>query len=156
MISRIVLTVEDLDRSTSFYQKVPNFEPISTYTPDRLTAQNLFGLTAQNLSVEVTVLSLGEQQIELIQFNNLTNQDKIPADSQSDDLWFQHLALVVTNVETAIEHLDLFEVARISPAPHTLPSYLKVAGIMAFYFQDADGHVFELIHFPEDKINAKR
>lgn len=155
MITRIALTVEDLDRSVSFYQKVLNFKLVGTYTLDRFTAQNLFGIADENITVEVAALSLGEEQIELMQFHGTTDQDKIPADSQSNDLWFQHLALVVNNIETAMAHFEMFEVARISPAPQTLPDYLEAAGITAFYFKDPDGHVLELIHFPEDKIDPK-
>lgn len=117
MISSIALTVKDLNQSIAFYQKVLNFKAVDTYTLDRPTAQNLFGLTDGNLSVDVAVLALGKEQIELMQFSAPTDQEVIPADSQSNDLWFQHLALVVNSVESAITHLDLFGVTRISPAP---------------------------------------
>ena len=157
MISRVVLTVKELSRSVAFYEKVLNFQPIGRYTIESPTAGWLFGMTdtAPKLSVEIAVLALGDEIIELMEFQNSVPAAEIPADSASNDLWFQHLAIVVVNMDTAWEHLKMFDIEPISPAPQTLPGYLEAAGIVAYYFKDPDGHVLELIHFPKEKGDSR-
>ncbi len=155
MISRVALTVKDLARSVAFYEKVLNFQSAGSYTIDHEAARLLFGIDNEELTVEVAVLSLGHETIELMEFHRATPAREIPADSRSNDLWFQHLAIVVSNMDTAYEHVRLFNVEQISPAPQTLPDYLEAAGISAFYFKDPDGHVLELIHFPAEQSKSK-
>ncbi|WP_373513099.1 VOC family protein [Persicitalea sp.] len=157
MISRVALTVKDLARSIGFYEKVLNFKRIGNYTLEPSIVDPLFGVPegAKPSSVVIAVLSLGQESIELLEFQNSASSEEIPTDSASNDLWFQHLAIVVADMDTAIEHLAMFEVEPISPAPQTLPGYLEAAGITAFYFKDPDGHALELIHFPKDKIDPK-
>ena len=79
----------------------------------------------------------------------------IPVDSQSNDRWFRHLALVVSDMPAAYRRLLDHGVSTISDGPQTLPSWNKdAAGIEALYFRDPDGHPLELIHFPPDKGKA--
>lgn len=157
MISRVALTVKELARSVDFYEKVLNFQQIGIYTIESPTAGLMFGMTDANpkLGVAVAVLALNDQLIELMAFQNSAPAEEIPADSASNDLWFQHLTIVVANMDTAWEHLKMFDIESISPAPQTLPGYLEAAGIAAFYFNDPDGHVLELIHFPKEKGDSK-
>ncbi len=157
MISRVALTVKELFRSVEFYEKVLNFKTIGSYTIESPIAYRLFGMLDENGKgdVQIAVLALGEEIIELMEFQNSAPATEIPADSVSNDLWFQHLAIVVANMNTAFDHLEMFDIEPISPAPQTLPGYLEAAGISAFYFKDPDGHVLELIHFPEEKGDSK-
>ena len=155
MISSVALTVRDLSRSTAFYEKILNFKGVARYTLNSLTAGLLFGMDEEDLTVEVAVLSLGAETLELMEFQTLDSTHEIPADSESNDRWFQHMAIVVSDMVTAYEHLKLFEVNQISPSPQTLPGYLEAAGISAFYFKDPDGHVLELIHFPAGLGDSK-
>ena len=157
MISRVALTVRELSRSVKFYEKALNFQQIGSYTIESPTAGLIFGMTDANpkLSVTIAVLTLGEEVIELMEFQNSAPIADIPADSASNDLWFQHLAVVVANMDTAWGHLKMFDIDPISPAPQTLPGYLEAAGISAYYFKDPDGHVLELIHFPKEKGDSK-
>jgi hypothetical protein len=61
----------------------------------------------------------------------------IPADSRSFDHWFQHIAIVVSDMDAAYEHLRRAKVKHVSTAPQTLPAWNKDAGgIKAFYFRD--------------------
>ena len=91
-------TVRDMDRALAFYRDVLEFEPgfdVEFTDPgyDRLVG--VFGAR-----VRVVGLSLGPNQIELTEF--ITPQGRhIPPDSRSNDAWFQHLALVVTDIERA-------------------------------------------------------
>ncbi|MCY7389929.1 MAG: VOC family protein, partial [Leptolyngbyaceae cyanobacterium CAN_BIN12] len=93
--------------------------------------------------------------IELTEF--LTPKGRpIPAESRSHDRWFQHLAIVVSDMEKAYQHLRQHRVPQTSPNPQTLPAWNPTAGgIQAFYFKDLDGHNLELIQFPPDKGDPK-
>jgi len=84
------------------------------------------------LSVQVAVLTLGDETLELLEFQSAGAAHEMPTDSASNDLWFQHLAIVVSNMDTAWEHLEMFDVDAISPAPQTFPGYLEAAGISVF------------------------
>ena len=96
-------------------------------------------------------MQLGEEKIELIQ--HLNHQGKpIPIDSQSNDLWFQHIAIAVADMDQAYQKLQKFNITPVSTSPQKLPDYIAAAaGIEAFYFRDPDGNTLELIHFPSDK-----
>jgi len=49
-----------------------------------------------------------------------------------------------------------YGVTHVSTSPQTLPTYITAAsGIKAFYFQDPDKHVLEVIYFPKDKGDPK-
>ena len=73
-------------------------------------------------------------------------------DSRANDHWFQHVAIVVSNITAAYQRLRQASVALVSGAPQTLPAWnSEAAGISALYFRDPDGHYLELIHFPPGK-----
>jgi catechol 2,3-dioxygenase-like lactoylglutathione lyase family enzyme len=151
-IQAIGLTVTDLDRSLEFYTKALHFEVVSDIT----TEENI------NSSVEIShsrtrtaTLKLGDEQIRLIQYLDQKGQP-IPKDSQSNDLWFQHLAIVVSDMDRAYAHLELFAIESISTSPQTMPlENQDAAGIQAFKFKDPDRHPLELICFPPDKGQEK-
>jgi catechol 2,3-dioxygenase-like lactoylglutathione lyase family enzyme len=74
--------------------------------------------------------------------------------SYSHDLWFQHFAIVVRDMEAAWAQLRKHHVRQISPRPQTIPnSNQAAAGIKAIKFRDPDGHNLELLWFPEGKGN---
>ncbi len=80
----------------------------------------------------------------------------IPPDSQSNDLWFQHLAIVVSDMDRAYAHLQTFSIEFISTSPQTIPPGNKDAAyIQSFKFKDPDRHPLELIWFPPDKGQEK-
>jgi catechol 2,3-dioxygenase-like lactoylglutathione lyase family enzyme len=155
MISRVALTVKDLSQATAFYEKVLDFKFVGRYSIAPFTSSFLFGIADEYTTVEVAVLCLGDETIELMEFQTSAPTAAIPADSQSNDLWFQHLAIVVSTMDTAYAHVKLFDIEPISPSPQTLPEYLQAGGISAFYFKDPDGHVLELIHFPADQGESR-
>jgi catechol 2,3-dioxygenase-like lactoylglutathione lyase family enzyme len=95
---------------------------------------------------------LGEQQIELMQFLAPPDARPIPVPSYSHDLWFQHFAIVVRDMEAAWTQLRRHHVRQISPRPQTIPvSNPAAAGIKAIKFRDPDGHNLELLWFPAGK-----
>jgi catechol 2,3-dioxygenase-like lactoylglutathione lyase family enzyme len=80
----------------------------------------------------------------------------VPADSCSHDLWFQHLAIVVSDVRAACDRLNAHGIRHTSPAPQRLPAWnADAGGIQASYFRDPDGHPLEVISFPPDKGEAR-
>ena len=71
-----------------------------------------------------------------------------PLDSCSNDLWFQHLAIVVDDMDAACRHLDACGGWRpvSDGGPQRLPP--TNGNVRAFKFRDPDGHPLELIWFP--------
>lgn len=148
-VSSIGITVSDLDRSVDFYTQVLGFDKQSEIerSGDALERQSgVFGARCR-----VARLKLGDELVELTEF--LAPQGRpIPVDSQSNDLWFQHIAIVVSDMDKAYAHLRMHKVRHASSGPQTLPpSNPNAGGISAFYFKDPDGHNLEVIHFPNGK-----
>src|SRR5207247_4633666 len=100
-------------------------------------------------------LRLGEEYLELMQF--LAPQGRpVPRDSRSNDRWFQHIAIIVTDMDAAYARLRSFKVEYASSGPQRLPDWNPNAGgIEAFYFKDPDGHSLEVLQFPHGKGEPK-
>ncbi len=151
-VSAVGFTVSDLDRSVAFYRNVLTFKPVSDVEVDGPAYDRLWGVFG--VRARVVRMQLGEQQIELTQFLSPPDVRPIPVPSYSNDLWFQHFAIVVRDMEAAWEHLRKHRVRQISPRPQTIPvSNPAAAGIKAIKFRDPDGHNLELLWFPEGKGN---
>ena len=151
-VEKVTITVNDLDVSLPFYQDLLGFKKIDEQEFSGKELNRLFGIKNSRLSLRVVQLQLGDEIIELQEFENEENVHQIPVDSKSNDLWFQHIAIVVSDMEKAYEKLREYGVTHVSTGPQTLPSYITAAaGIKAFYFQDPDKHVLEVIYFPKDK-----
>lgn len=76
----------------------------------------------------------------------------VPLDSRSNDRWFQHIAIIVRDMDAAYAWLRENKVQFASSGPQTLPAWNRNAGgIKAFYFRDPDNHVLEILWFPEGK-----
>ena len=105
--------------------------------------------------MRVVQMKLGDETIALTEY--LTPKGRpFPADTRSNDRWFQHIAIVVSDMDKAFENLRKNKVRFASTAPQTLPAWNKAAaGIRAFYFRDPDGHFLEIIYFPQGKGNPK-
>jgi catechol 2,3-dioxygenase-like lactoylglutathione lyase family enzyme len=152
-IRGFALTVSDLDRAVEFYQQALGFRKVAERT---ITDRNYDYLTGVfGTRVRSATLALGDESIELDQYLAPAGQP-IPVDSRSNDLWFQHFAVVVSDMDKAFEHVRRFSVQSISSAPQTIPESNKAAaGIKAYKFKDPDGHPLELLWFPSDKGRAK-
>ncbi len=152
-VGTIAITVEDLDRSVAFFQNVLTFERSAEneFTGD--TYDRLYGVFGVRL--RTVDLRLGDERIQLRQF--LTPRGRpMPDDSRSNDRWFQHIAIIVSDMEKAFAHLRAHKVEFASTGPQTLPTWNRsAAGIKAFYFRDPDGHFLEVLAFPPDKGAAK-
>ena len=72
------------------------------------------------------------------------------------DRWFQHIAIVVSDMDKAYDRLHRIKVKAISTEPQQIPKWNKAAaGIRAFYFRDPDNHPLELIYFPPGKADGR-
>jgi catechol 2,3-dioxygenase-like lactoylglutathione lyase family enzyme len=103
----------------------------------------------------VVRLALGDEQLELTEFRAPRGRP-IPADVQSNDRIFQHVAIIVRDMDRAYARLRAAGVEHASSGPQTLPAWNRGAGgIKAFYFRDPDRHFLEILSFPPDKGLAK-
>ena len=153
-VDSIGMTVSDMDRSVAFYSDVLAFKPISDVEVDGPEYDQLWGIFG--VRARVVQMQLGEQQLELIEFLAPPDVRPIPVPSNSNDLWFQHIAIVVRDMEAAWAKLRKHHVRQISPRPQTIPiSNPAAAGIQAIKFRDPDGHNLELLWFPEGKGNPR-
>ncbi|MGH2397890.1 MAG: VOC family protein [bacterium] len=149
-VAAIGMTVSDMDRSIAFYADALSFKKVSDVEVDGAEYERLWGVFG--LRARVVRMQLGEQVLELIQFLAPPDVRSIPVPSYSNDLWFQHFAVVVRDMDAAWDHLRKHRVRQISPRPQTIPkSNAAAAGIKAVKFRDPDGHNLELLWFPEGK-----
>lgn len=152
-VGAVGMTVGNMERSIAFYSDVLGFEKISdveVWGEDYERLQGVFGLR-----MRVVRMRLGEEAIELTEY--LTPRGRpIPVDSRSHDRWFQHIAIIVSDIDRAYESLRQHRVEHASPAPQRLPDWNPNAGgIRAFYFKDPDGHPLEILWFPGGKGDPK-
>jgi catechol 2,3-dioxygenase-like lactoylglutathione lyase family enzyme len=152
-VGPIGLTVNNLGRELIFYTNTLPFELVSISEASGKEQDALLGL--KNVKLRVATLKLGEERIALTEHLGRKGRP-IPQDSRSFDRWFQHIAIVVSDMDKAYERLVAHNVAHVSTAPQTLPEWNKDAGgIKAFYFRDPEDHVLEIIWFPSGKGNPK-
>jgi catechol 2,3-dioxygenase-like lactoylglutathione lyase family enzyme len=152
-VDSIGITVSDMDRSIAFYETVLGFRK----TADREVAgdsyERLFGLFGVRL--RQVRMRLGAESIELMQFLAPRGR-RNPEDSRSNDRWFQHVAIIVSDMDAAYARLRKFNVAHASSGPQRLPDWNPNAGgIKAFYFRDPDDNTLEILQFPPGKGAAK-
>ncbi|MCH7570682.1 MAG: VOC family protein, partial [Deltaproteobacteria bacterium] len=152
-VDAIGMTVSDMDRSVEFYSEVLPFEKVSDVEVYGTAYEHLLGVFG--LRIRVVRMKLGDEFIELTEY--LTPKGRpVPADSRSHDRWFQHIAIIVNDMDRAYQWLRQNHVVHVSTAPQLLPDWNKnAAGIRAFYFKDPDGHPLEVLQFPPDKGDPK-
>jgi len=146
-VRAIGLTVADLDRTERFYRDTLDFRTVTRKHLRDPSLIALFGLPAEAPAeaMDVLTMQLGAQRVEFTQFEHPGRP--YPADSRSPDLWFQHFAIVVSDMDAAYARVRAAGVRRISLAgPETLPA--QTGGVRAFKFRDPDGHPLELLWFP--------
>src|SRR5271166_4260124 len=117
-VIRIVIPVSDLDRASGFYTRALSFVPIAAAEPPGMA------------------LRLGGETIELVQHVGRP----LPGDSRSNDRWFQHIAIVVSDIDRAYAIVVREGAVPISiSGPQELPAWNPNAGgIRALYFRDPD------------------
>ncbi len=148
-VDAIGITVSDMDRAVDFYSKVLTFEKVSDTEVAGESYEHLEGVFG--LRMRVVRMRLGDEFIELTEYLAPKGRP-IPVDSRSNDRWFQHIAIIVSDMDKAYAWLRQNKVEHASSGPQRLPDWNKnAAGISAFYFKDPDGHPVEVLQFPADK-----
>jgi catechol 2,3-dioxygenase-like lactoylglutathione lyase family enzyme len=137
-VDSVGITVSDMNRVLPFYTNTLPFQVVSDTGTDP----------------RVVRLKLGDEFFVLTDYAQ--DGRSIPADSRSNDRWFQHIAIIVSDMDKAYAHFQAHNVQHVSPAPQTIPAWNKgAAGIRAFYFRDPDNHNLEILWFPPGKGSAK-
>jgi catechol 2,3-dioxygenase-like lactoylglutathione lyase family enzyme len=132
-VDSVGFTVSDMDRSIAFFENVLAFEKLSDVEVTGGEYERLQGVFP--VRMRVVRLRLGTETLE-----------------RSNDRWFQHVAIIVSDMEKAYAHLRRHRVEHASSGPQRLPDWnLAAGGIEAFYFKDPDGHVLEVLAFPPGK-----
>ena len=149
-VGPIGITVSQMDRSVRFYQeKVLGFKKLSDTEVHGSAYEDLQGIFG--IRMRIVRMQLGEELIELTDYLT-TGGRSIPENAKSNDLSFQHIAIVVSDMEKAYIRLKKYNIEHVSTGPQTLPASIPAAaGIKAFYFRDPDNHNLELIWFPKRK-----
>lgn len=147
-LAQVSLTSANADALAAFYENGLGFAQAARETVDA-TPYGMPGSQAL-----VITMSLGEQLIELVQFDE--PGAPYPAAHTSYDPWFQHIAIVVSDISAALARLN----AQAKPpilisqgGPVTLPA--SSGGIIAVKLRDPELHPFELIQFPAGSIPAQ-
>lgn len=152
-VDAVGMTVSDMDRSVDFFSRVLSFEKVSDVEvtgEDYEHLQGLFGIR-----MRVVRMRLGDEFIILTEYLAPRGRP-IPVDSRSNDRWFQHVAIITSDMERAYAWLRRNKVEHASTGPQRLPDWNKNAGgIKAFYFRDPDGHNLEILQFPTGKGDPK-
>src|SRR5213082_2831727 len=147
-VKSVGMTVSDMDRSVAFYSELA-FQKVSDVEVLREQYEHLEGVFGARM--RIVRMQLGNEYLDLTQYLAPPGRP-IPVDSRSNDLWFQHIAIVVRDMDQAFEKLRALKVQFVSTGPQTLPpSIPAAAGIKAFYFHDPDRHNLEIIYFPPGK-----
>lgn len=152
-VDSVSINVSDLDRSVRFYKDVLGFSPIAEREVAGEAYEQLYGVFG--VRVRIARLRLGDEAIELTEFLAPRGRPE-PPDSHSNDRWFQHAAIIVSDMDQAYARLRQFKVEQASSGPQRLPDWNPNAGgIEAYYFRDPDGNFLEILKFPAGKGAAK-
>ena len=113
-VAGVGMTVGDMDRAVDFYSKVLFFEKVSDVEVagdafERL--QGIFGARAR-----IVTLRLGDERLELTEYLASRGRPAL-ADARSNDRWFQHVAIVVNDMEQAYLWLRRHGIQNVSPSP---------------------------------------
>jgi catechol 2,3-dioxygenase-like lactoylglutathione lyase family enzyme len=167
-IERVVLVVADLEQAERDYVGTLGFtvENRETVGPELIQALRLHGrhgrhplLPRGRFGLRSAVppgaggrrssLRLGREHVDLVEFARTGR--RYPTGSTSTDLWFQHFAIVVDDMEDAYRRVTASD--RFRPISRSGPIQLPVAsgGVVAFKFRDSDGHPLELLAFTEGR-----
>ena len=160
-LAAVSFSCSDADGCAAFFCSQLGFRRLEAIEPGPAYAA-LIGL--QGARLKLVRLALGSEHLELLEVLELAPGQRpgqpFPADSRSNDLWFQHICIVVGDMEQASsgvrQAIAAGQLASISSAPQRLPDWnTAAAGIQAFKFHSPEGHSLELLAFPEGKGDAR-
>src|SRR4051794_300434 len=117
-VATVGFTVSDADRAEAFFRDVLTFHTTSdrevTGRPFELL-QAVFGARARIVS-----MALGDETIELTEYLAPRGRPN-PSDARSNDRSFQHMAIIVSDMDAAYARLREHRVQHASTGPQTLP-----------------------------------
>jgi catechol 2,3-dioxygenase-like lactoylglutathione lyase family enzyme len=135
-----VVSTASLERSVAFYRDALTFQLAGTSGP---------------AGARTAHLKLGAECLDLTEYHSPEGKPFF-SDSNANDLWFEHIAIVVSDMAAAFDLLRAHHARFVSNMPQMIPEWNRnAAGISARYFRDPDGHYLELIHYPPGKGRPK-
>lgn len=152
-VASVGMTVSDMARAVRFYTEVLPFEQEYDVELSGRPWEQLHGVFGAR--IRVVGLRLGEERLELTEYLAPRGRP-YPADTRGNDRWFQHVAVIVSDMAKAYARLREQGVDHASTGPQRLPDWNPGAGgIEAFYFRDPDGHFLEVLAFPPGKGDSR-
>ena len=115
-VTHVAYTVSDTEQAVDFLKQNVNATVNSTKHIEGIELQRLFGLRDEGLSLKVTSMQIGSDELRLLEFDSKLPAQPIPQDSKSNDLWFQHIAIVVDDMDLAYEQVHANNVEHVSTA----------------------------------------
>ena len=151
VIDRVALVVSDLDRAEDDYVRTLGCR---VERRDAIEPSLTGVLCVPPARGRRSMLRLGRQRIELLEFTDSAGR-AYPPDSTSTDIWFQHVAIIVSDMRRAYQRVMLDQ--RFRPISRRGPVRLPdgSGGVTAFKFRDHDGHPLELLAFPAGQVPAE-
>lgn len=145
-IARVSFTTADPDGTEAFYRSALGFERVASTACQGRHVAELVGVACDEC--RATVLRLGHEEISLLAFAQ--PGQPYPSRRASNDPWFQHIAVVVSDMAAAYARLSAHD--GWSPITRHGPQQLPAAsgGVTAFKFRDPEGHPLELLAFPKN------
>ena len=143
-VARLALVTADAAAAEDFF--VAAFDAVVLeHREEDAAFSTLMGIPSAK--ARQTILRLGDQEVALLAFDPPGRP--YPAGSTSSDLWFQHFAIIVSDMEEAYARLR--RVRRFMPISEGGPQKLPPSSgsVLAFKFRDAEGHPLEFLAFPE-------
>ncbi|MFM8673656.1 MAG: VOC family protein [Vulcanococcus sp.] len=157
-LSSVGFTTANAEAAADFFASTLGFRRGDNLVIESGPYAELVGLAGSRLRLQR--LHLGDEILELTEVLSLGSGLRpgrpIPSDSRSCDLWFQHICIVVSDLDAASaqarQSIASGALVGVSTGPQTLPDWnTAAAGIQAFKFRDPEGHNLELLQFPPDK-----
>jgi catechol 2,3-dioxygenase-like lactoylglutathione lyase family enzyme len=97
-VTAVAITVSDMPRALRFYREVLDFQLVDEREMHAGPVADLYGLADAGL--RIATLRLGAEHIELVAWHAPRGRP-MPQDSRSHDGWFQHIAIIVSDMDAA-------------------------------------------------------
>ena len=150
-LGRVSVVTADIAASEEFYRRSFGFERVSERTDAGPSFEDLLGIPG--VRARSVVLQLGLEQLELVCYDPPGRS--YPRGSAANDAWFQHIAIVVSDIGAAYELLvgDGKMTPISTRGPERLPP--NTGSVTVFKFRDPEGHPIELSQFPPGVGSAR-
>ena len=141
----VSITVADLARTAAFYRDWLGLDVGPEQTLGDPAWNSLLGLDEATMARAVDV-AVGRKVLKLVAFD--PPGQPYPSPRASNDQWFEHVALVTSDITAVWQRLERGSPGEITKdGPVLLPP--NTGSVAAFKFRDPEGHPLELIFFPK-------